>query len=130
MGQCPSSFRGAGGFTCVSDCPTERGFEFQSDGGQSRCVYKNDSQFFVNLTPVEAVSNGGKTIPNLTVEAIKGIDPSLYSKYNSEQIRVSDELAILYEKIGKEQKLKDAFNRLQEAENARDQAPDAYQQAR
>jgi len=130
MGQCPSSFRGGGGFTCVSECPVDRGFDFQSAAGQPRCVYTKDPKVFVNLSPIEAVGNGGKTIANLKVEDIKEIDPSLYSKYNSEHTRVSEELAILYEKIDKEQKLKDAFDRLQDAENARDQAPDAYQQAR
>jgi hypothetical protein len=43
---------------------------------------------------------------------------------------VAQELAILYEKISKDKKLQDAFKRLQDAENVRDQAPDAYQQAR
>ena len=131
MGQCPSSFRGAGGgFSCISDCPNDKGFEFLVEGNQPKCVYKADPQFFVNLTPIEAISNGGKTIPNLTVEGVKDIDPSLYSKYKTEQDRVVQELAILYEKINKDKKLSDAFQRLQDAENARDQAPDAYQQAR
>jgi hypothetical protein len=130
MGQCPSSFRGTGNFSCVSTCPAAEGFEYRTDGGQPKCVYKADTQFFVNLTPVEAVSNGGKTIPKLDVEAIKDIDITLYSKYKTEQDRVIQELAILYEKISKDQKLRDAFQRLQDAENVRDQAPDAYQQAR
>jgi len=130
MGQCPSSFRGGGGFTCVSECPVERGFEFQLVGGQARCVYTKDPNVFVNLSPVEVVPTGMKSVPNLTVEGIKEIDPSLYSKYNSERTRVSEELAIVFEKLDKGKKLEDAFARLQDAENARDQAPDAYQQAR
>lgn len=130
MGQCPSSFRGTGSFTCVLNCPHERGFESITDAGQPKCVYRADPNVFVNLTPVEAVGNGGKTIANLTVEAIQNIDPALYSKYKTEQERVLQELAIIYEKIGKDQKINDAFKRLQDAENARDEAPDAYQQAR
>lgn len=130
MGQCPSSFRGGGGFACLSNCPNEKGFEFRMNNGQPRCVYKENPELSVLLNPIEWVPNGGKIIPNLTVEAIKDIDTSLYSKYATEQNRVAEELAILYEKISKEKKLKDAFVRLQEAENARDQAPDAYQQAR
>lgn len=130
MGQCPSSFRMADGFACVSMCPDERGFEFRTENGQMKCVYTADPKHAVNLNRVDAVSNGGRVIPNLTVDSIKEIDPSLYSKYDTEQKRVVQELAILYEKIGKDQKISDAFQRLQDAENARDQAPDAYQQAR
>ena len=131
MGQCPSSFRMMPGFTCVSECPTEKGFEFQmSPGGQPRCVYKDSPDIFVNLSPLQAVQNGGKLTPNLTLESLKTMDASLYGAYVAEQSRVTQELAILYEKISKDKKLRDAFKRLQDAENARDKAPDAYQQAR
>lgn len=131
MGQCPSSFRASNGLTCVSECPTEKGFEFQMmPGGQPRCVYKDSPDIFVNLSPLQAVQNGGKLIPDLTMESLKTLDASLYGRYVAEQSRVTQELAILYEKINKDKKLRDAFNRLQDAENARDKAPDAYQQAR
>lgn len=130
MTQCPASFRMAGNGTCVSMCPDERGFEFRTDNGQMKCVYRSDPKIAVNLNPVDAVNNGWTTIPNLSVEAVKDIDPVLYSKYDTEQNRVLQELAIQYETIDKNTKLGDAFQRLQEAENARDQAPDAYQQAR
>lgn len=131
MGQCPSSFRMMPGFACVSECPTDKGFDFQmSSGGQPRCVYKDSPDILVNLSPLQAVQNGGKPIPNLTLESLKTMDASLYGAYLAEQSRVTQELAILYEKISKDKKLKDAFQRLQDAENARDKAPDAYQQAR
>jgi hypothetical protein len=130
MGQCPSTFRSMGG-ACVSDCPTEKGFEFQMPGGQPRCTYKDQPNFFVNLSPVQAYFRGNQPpIPNLTVEGLKDVDALLYAAYKKEQDRVVQETAILYEKIDKDKKLKDAFNRLQDAENARDKAPDAYQQAR
>ena len=131
MGQCPSSFRMMPGFACVSECPTDKGFDFQmSSGGQPRCVYKDSPDIFVNLSPLQAVQNGGKPIANLTLESLKTMDASLYGAYLAEQSRVTQELAILYEKISKDKKLGDAFRRLQDAENARDKAPDAYQQAR
>jgi DNA repair exonuclease SbcCD ATPase subunit len=69
-------------------------------------------------------------IPNLTVDAVKDRDPLLHAKYVSEQERVTQELAIVYEKISKDKKLSDAFRKLQDAENVRDEAPNAYQQAR
>jgi len=130
MAQCPASFRMATSGTCVSMCPDERGFEFRTDNGQMKCVYRSDPTLAVNLNPVDPVNNGWTTIPNLSVESVKDIDPSLYSKYDTEQRRVAQELTILYEKIDKDTKIGDAFQRLQDAENVRHQAPDAYRQAR
>jgi hypothetical protein len=76
------------------------------------------------------VPNGGQMIANLTVASLQERDAVLYAQYKTEEERVLAELAILAEKIGKENQVKDAFQKLQDAENARDQAPDAYQQAR
>jgi len=133
MGQCPSSFRAIGnGAACVSECPTEKGFDFQSPNGQPRCVYKDRPEFFVNLSPVDWVYHGinNRPDPNLTVDGIRNIDSTLYTRYKTEQDRVGAELAVILSKIGKENQMKDAFQKLQDAENVRDQAPDAYQQAR
>jgi hypothetical protein len=133
MGQCPSNFRESGtGFTCLRNCPSERGFENRIVNGQARCVYKDEPANFVNLNPIAWVfrKNAHEPIPNLKVESIKDIDPSLYSKYVDEETRVSEEIQIMYAKIEREAKLTNAFKRLQDAENVRDQTPSAYQQAR
>jgi hypothetical protein len=90
-------------------------------------VYKSSPDIAVNLTPVQAVQTNST---NLTVESLLTIDPSLHGRYTSEQTRVNQELAIKYETIGTDTLIRDAFQRLQDAENARDNAPDAYQQAR
>lgn len=129
MSQCPAGFiMLPAGSTCVSECPTVRGFEFQlSSGGQPQCVYKSSPDIAVNLTPVQAVQTNST---NLTIESLLTINPSLHGRYTSEQSRVNQELAIKYEGISKDTRLQDAFQRLQDAENARDNAPDAYQQAR
>lgn len=131
MGQCPSSFRPVGN-SCVSDCPTEKGFEFRTEGGQSRCVYKDSPEYFVNLIPNQMIlRNPTQPMPPPpSVESLESSNPALYALYMSEQERVKQEIAIIDEKIGKGKKIKDAFMRLQDAENARDKAPDAYQQAR
>lgn len=129
MGQCPSSFSGING-SCLATCPSDKGFEFQSPAGQPRCVYKERPEYFVNLFPVQMVPNGMQLIPNLTVASLQARDGVLYAQYKTEEERVLAELAILSEKIGKSNQIKDAFQKLQDAENARDQAPDAYQQAR
>jgi hypothetical protein len=54
----------------------------------------------------------------------------LFQQYQAEESRAKQELAVLAEKIGKDKLVRDAFQRLQDAENARDKAPDAYQKAR
>jgi hypothetical protein len=129
MGSCPASFSGING-SCFSTCPSDKGFEFQSPGGQPRCVYKDRPEFFVNLFPVQMVPNGGQIIPNLTVASLQARDGVLYAQYKTEEERVLAELAILAERIGRGNQLNDAFQNLQYAENVRDEAPDAYQQAR
>lgn len=129
MGQCPSKFSPLDG-GCVSDCPNEKGFEFRSENGQPRCVYKEAPEMFITLNRIGWIYNGGNMIPNLTVNKVKDLDPALHAKYVSEQERVTQELAIVYGKLEKDKKLGDAFRKLQDAENVRDQAPNAYQQAR
>jgi hypothetical protein len=117
---------------CVSDCPTEKGFEFRIEGGQARCVYKASPSHGVNLMPNQVIfRDPSKPMPPPpTLESLQTSNPPLYALYKAEQERVTQEIAIIDEKIGKGKRIKDAFARLQDAENARDNAPDAYQQAR
>jgi hypothetical protein len=61
---------------------------------------------------------------------LKTKDAKAYSEFVKERDRVNNELSVLYANLDKKQKLTDAFTSLQSAENARDTAPDAYQQAR
>lgn len=127
MNQCPSGFRPVAN-GCASDCPADKGFEFRTENNQPRCVYKDAPSNFVNLLPIQMIY--GNTSSTSTVESLRNSNPSMYAAYISEQERVNQEIAIIDEKIGKGKKMKDAFARLQDAENARDEAPDAYQQAR
>lgn len=134
MGQCPSNFRTLG-FGCVSECPTQTGFEFQNENGQPRCVYKERPENFVNLNPIESIiRRDGTRITEEQLDYSKGLESipekAIFPKYKAEYERVASEIAIILGKIGKDKQLKDAFQKLQEAENARDQAPDAYQRAR
>jgi hypothetical protein len=96
-------------------------------------VYKDAPENFVNLLPIQMVpvDYSKKPLPPPpTVASLQSTNPTLYSAYKAEQERVIQEIAIIDEKIGKSKKMRDAFARLQDAENARDRAPDAYQQAR
>jgi hypothetical protein len=101
-------------------------------GEQPNCVYRTDPQQSFALSPVGQLplkaSTG--TYTRVTLAELKTLDPPLFQSYETETSRVAQEVAILSEKIGKDRQVRDAFQRLQDAENARDKAPDAYQQAR
>lgn len=132
MGQCPSSFLPAGFGACVRECPGGGQFEQSALNGQYQCIYKGNRDLNVALTPIPWIqSKNNQTIPPIkSLDELKTISPELYPKYKAEADRVDQEISVVMAKIGKEQKVKDAFVRLQETENARDSAPDAYQQAR
>ena len=123
--KCPTPFDSVGNLTCVMPCPTERGYERRNTNGGFQCVYRADTRYATTLNTVSAAVFTGSTLQDLQKE-----DGRAYSEFVKERDRFVNEIIIMDEKIGKETKLKDAFQRLQDAENARDKAPDAYQQAR
>ena len=123
--KCPAPFESVGNLTCVMPCPTEKGYERRNTNGGFQCVYRPDTRYSTTLNTVSATVFNGSTLQDLQKE-----DGRAYSEFVKERDRFVNEIIIIDEKIGKETKLKDAFQRLQDAENARDKAPDAYQQAR
>lgn len=125
MPKCPTPFESVGNLSCVMACPTERGYERQNLNGGFQCVYRANPEFKVTMNTVSATIFNGNTL-----EDLRNTDTKAFSDFDKERIRFANEMIILDEKIGKNNKLQDAFKRLQDAENARDQAPDAYQQAR
>ena len=78
--------------------------------GVPRCVYRSNPNVSYQLNPLTA--------------------PVTVTAAATELARANGESAIQLERVGNEQRIRDAFVRLQEAENARDEAPDAYQVAR
>ena len=126
MGQCPSGFIPYNG-ACVSKCP--RDFQFLSENNQPRCAYRGDTTKSVPLTPVPAViPEPGKPLP--TLRELETKDPERYAQFSGEKERVNGEVAILMKTIDKQVQADNAFKALQQAEDARDQAPEAYQMAR
>lgn len=123
--KCPVPFESAGNLACVMACPTERGYERRNVNGGFQCVYKADPQYTTTLNSLSAVVFDGSTLPDL-----QKADGKAYSEFTKERDRFVNEMIILDGKIDKTSKLKNAFQRLQDAENVRDKAPDAYQQAR
>ena len=65
-----------------------------------------------------------------TLDQLQTTNPTAYSEFTKERDRFVNEIVVLDGKINKDVKLRDAFKKLQDAENVRDQVPDAYQQAR
>jgi hypothetical protein len=65
-----------------------------------------------------------------TLESLQTANPSAYTQFLKERDRFGGELAIVDGKISRETKLRNAFAKLQAAENVRDKSPSAYQQAR
>lgn len=123
--KCPTPFESAGNMSCVMPCPTEKGFERLNTNGGFKCVYKADPRQTVTLKTLSAVLFSGTTLAELQKSNASG-----FAEFSAENDRFKNEIAVLYANIDKDTKLKDAFNGLQAAENARDTAPQAYQQAR
>lgn len=110
MASCPTSFQPHPVLTntCVAQCKPE--FEIRIVEGVPRCVYKTNATVSYQLNPLTAPVSASAAATELT--------------------RANGEAAIQLERVGNETILRDAFVQLQEAENARNEAPEAYQLAR
>lgn len=129
--QCPQGFQitPSAPFTCVVECPKDKGFVFASIQNVPSCAYKDDNSFFVNLKPVPAIQvRQGQSVP--TLEQLQARDPANYQRYKEAFDSFQSEFPVVYAKIEKDVELKSAFQALQDAENARDRSPEAYQTAR
>ena len=127
MGECPVGFVPYQG-ACVRQCPQNQ-FSFMTDNGQPRCVLKGDTAKAVTLVPVSSLlQQQGQ--PLQTLETLRQSDPSRYAMFKTESDRVDGELAVILSQIDKQKQTEDAFRQLQQAENVRDQSPEAYERAR
>jgi len=122
---CPSEFVMApSGNACILQCPEAKNYALTANGPTLSCTYTSDPTISVMLNNVPMYQQNPpgptvsyNTLPNKTV-------------YQTEIDRFTNAMAIADAKIDKSVKLKTAFTSLQDAEAARDQAPDAYQSAR
>lgn len=132
LARCPTGFQSSPStvFKCVYSCPETQGFILQSVDGNPHCVYKNNVQYKLPLTQADAVFLDNKDTAPLTLERVKQINPEVYNQYKTAKDNFNRDYPVLYQSIDKEIKLADAFKALQDAENARDQSPQAYQEAR
>lgn len=123
--KCPTPFESVNALTCVMPCPSEKGYERRSTPQGLRCVYKPDPTYSVQLNTLSSVVFDGTTLNDLQTKNVQA-----YGTFLKERDRFVGELAILDGQISRTKKIQDAFRRLQDAENVRDRAPDAYQRAR
>lgn len=123
--KCPQPFVSADALSCVMPCPADKKFVRQGSSGSYKCVYTPDRRFTTNLVTVGQVIFPGSSLEELRME-----DPQKYTEFSNEKDRFEREFIVLYENIGKEKKIQDAFRDLQAAENARAESPEAYQVAR
>jgi len=123
--QCPIEFNHAQtGFGCTSKCPQDKGWEVRFVEGAMNCVYVADPKFRVRMNMVPMViAPSDKPSPSFTTLQNKEV-------YNQEFTRFNNEFTVVNGQIDAQTKLNNAFKTLQDAENVRDQAPDAYNQAR
>jgi hypothetical protein len=134
--QCPTEFEQSptSRFSCVVKCPSNKGYEVRQVNGMTGCVYKAFPDRFVSLKPTPTLNvpiEKGKPVPPApSFESLKETNLELYNRYKEEYERFGKEFAIVDEEIGRRRKIQDAFQQLQIAENARDTAPEAYQEAR
>jgi hypothetical protein len=106
-------------FTCIVQCPADKGFQFEIVSGKPTCAFKEDLSYNVPITPIPALQ---KT-PDGTLVG----DQTLFT---SEKTAFDTAFPVVYAKIDKKRALDVAFRALQDAENVRDKSPQAYQDAR
>jgi hypothetical protein len=125
MGNCPSEFvRSPVGLACIAQCPKDKGFDVALVNGAVTCQSKAEPTVYVTLEQLPTIQlQVGQSVPSYNDIPTKDI-------YIAEQKRVTEQFAIAYSKLDKDLKIKSAFQALQDAENVRDQSPNAYETAR
>jgi hypothetical protein len=93
-------------------------------------VYRQDETKFFALQTVPIVTLTSATDATPTLQWVQTYRPSVYGAYTASQSDATAKTATLLAAIGKTKQVADAFADLQAAENARDTAPQAYQDAR
>ena len=94
------------------------------------CTHNTDKTATVQLMPTPSYSIRPEWVSYAARISYTGYPESHRGAYQDEIKRFNDAIAVADANIDKTTKLSTAFNKLQEAENARDTAPDAYQTAR
>ena len=124
--KCPTPFVSTDAFSCVMPCPTTKQFVRQGAAGSFTCAYTPDP----NKATVPLVTVGAVAFDGTTLQQLQTVNPAKGAEFSNEKERFERDMTVAYAKIDKEDRVRDAFNALQSAENVRDQSPSAYQAAR
>lgn len=120
---------------CIPDCPTQQGFELQVKNGVPACVYKTKPDVYFTLKSGTAF-NAGMIQELRTLDELERVygkadwASAMLNDYRTAKEAYTNDSAIALAQVDKEKQVSDAFAALQTAENARDSAPQAYQEAR
>ena len=132
-GPCPIGFSGIG--KCGRYIPETTQFKLVDNSAGARYVYTPDPSKSVQVRMLDAPKYLFNKVPKTvqTLESVKTnafIGVPVYNAYKAEMDRIDNEMKLIIANVEKEKKIASAFKDLQTAENARDKAPVAYQQAR
>lgn len=116
MATCPAGFQisPTGEFSCVHECPRTQGFTLQTVGGAPSCVYTDRP---TTNFPLRILPGSPQT-------------PEQLAQYTAATEEYNNALQLAMNSVSRDDRLADAFKALQTAENTRDTAPQAYQEAR
>ena len=123
---CPVEFDTApSGMGCIPKCPKDKGFEVVG----ATCAYKGRPSLAAQLKVAPIVwqqQQPGKPPPSpVSFESLG--NAAVFRQIAKD---FSDEIAVIQGKIDRDEKLATAFQKMQDAENAEDVSPEAYQRAR
>jgi hypothetical protein len=105
------------------------GFDLRVIGQQPVCAYRENPSVNIPLKPVPAIYSGeGKPTP--TLDQLKTQNPRAYQMFMDAKDDFDKRYPMIRSTLTRDIQLRDAFRELQQAENARDQSPQAYQEAR
>jgi hypothetical protein len=108
-------------YSCVVECPRDKGFAFELINGKPACAYFTDHQYFVPITPIPTITTPeGQPVP--TAAEI----PTFKAELDTFNKNFPPVLA----QVDRRRQLDDAYKAMQIAENSADESPEAYQDAR
>lgn len=116
------------GACIVKECPAM--FELRTKDGVPACVYKPSPDIFFTLKQASMVPhtigpNGRSFVPSVST-----LEPAVKAQFDELTADYQTQSVATVSGIERTQRMQDLFKDLQAKENVRDEAPEAYQQAR
>jgi hypothetical protein len=131
MPTCPQEFTISptnAGACIVKQCPAM--FELRTKDGVPACVYKPSPDVFFTLKQANMVPYTLGPMGRTFVPSINTLSPDIKAQFQELNADYKTKSVEAISSIEKTKLLQDMFKNLQNKENTRDQAPEAYQKAR